>query len=52
VRDGILRTRFNTKATEDAAAIVYVVNLGITFINTDTLPGRSGIVGGYDVNAF
>src|SRR5215217_3270487 len=50
--DRILWTRFHAIPAEDATPIINVVDLGVTFIDTHALLGRSRIVGGDDVNAL
>ena len=52
MRDRVFRTSLDTEATEDAAAIVDVVNLGIALIDADAFFGRSGIVCSFDVDAL
>ena len=51
VRDRILRTRLYTITAEDAAAIIDVVNLGVTFVDTDAFLGQARIVFSNNVNA-
>jgi hypothetical protein len=48
----ILRTSLDAIATEDASAVVDVVNLGITFIDADSVLSRPRIITGNNVNAF
>src|SRR5204862_7743981 len=50
VGNRILRTSFYTVATKDAAAVIDVVHLGITFIYTDSFLFRSRIISSNYVN--
>src|SRR6476660_8354421 len=52
VGDCVFGTRFDAVATENAATVVDVVNLGIALINADSLFREAGIIFGDDVNAI
>src|SRR5687767_11492279 len=52
VGDRVLRTRLDAITAKDATAVIDVVNLGVTFIDADSLFGRTRIVGRNDVNAL
>src|SRR6266516_1350737 len=52
MRDCILGTSLHTIATENAAAVIDVVNVSVALVHPDTLSGRARIVFGDDVDAF
>src|SRR5688500_3359764 len=52
VRDRVLRTRLDAITAKDATAVIDVVDLRVTFIDADTLFGRTRIVSRNDVNAL
>src|SRR6185436_5059020 len=52
VSDGIFGTGLNAEAAKNAAAIVDVINLRVSFVDADTRFRGARIVVGFDVNAF
>jgi len=50
--DGVFGTCFNTIAAKDAAPIVDVVNLGVSFVDADPFSSGTGIVFGNDVDTL
>lgn len=49
VGNGVGGTGLDAVATEDAAGVVDIVNLGVAFAGGDAI--RGGILGGFDINA-